>query len=105
FRSDPAEPLEVDAGLDGDDASRRERLAGLAGEARRLVDVQPDPVAEPVAERLAEPGVLDPGAGRGVRVDPGHAGADRFDPGELRVEAGRIGLRKPFRERPGREGA
>ena len=50
-----AEPArEVDARLDGDDVAGGERVGALGGEPRRLVDLQPEPVAEAVAERARE---------------------------------------------------
>src|SRR5436305_11091559 len=77
---DPAEALEVDARLDGDDVAGRERVARLAREPRRLVHLEPDAVAEPVAELVAEAGVVDPVARGRVRI---HA----RDPGATRLEA------------------
>src|SRR3954470_19062970 len=56
---DAAEPFEVDAGLDRHRVAGMQRVAGLEGEARRLVNRQADPVAEAVAEALAEAGIGD----------------------------------------------
>src|SRR5436190_23975636 len=47
---DPETALEVDPRLDRDHVAGLERVAGLCGQARRLVDVEPQTVAEPVAE-------------------------------------------------------
>ena len=60
---------QVDARLDRHDAARLERL--LARDPRQpgsLVDLQPDPVAEAVAELIAAPGRLDHLAGGGVHL-------------------------------------
>ena len=43
----------VDPGLDGDDVAGGERVVALLRQARGLVDLEPDAVAEPVAEVLA----------------------------------------------------
>src|SRR5205085_1110280 len=50
---DPAEAFKVDAGLDGDDMARRERVGRHGRNPWRLVDVEPDAVARGVHERVA----------------------------------------------------
>ena len=65
---------QVDARLDGDDFAGREHVVGARREARPLVDLEADAVAEPVAEVLAVAGLLDHLAGDRVdvlAVDPG----------------------------------
>src|SRR5918911_4088141 len=57
--ADAAAALEVDARLDGHDVPGSERVRGRVGETRRLVDLDADAVAEPVAERGAEPFARD----------------------------------------------
>ena len=58
----------VDARLDGHDVARRELALRRLGEPRRLVDLEPDAVAEPVAEVLAVAGRVDDLARDGVDV-------------------------------------
>src|SRR6185503_1452181 len=50
---------QVDPRLDGDDFVPRQQVVGAHREARTLVDVEADPVAEPVAEMLAVAGGVD----------------------------------------------
>src|SRR4051794_23530347 len=50
---------QVHARLDGDDVACNQALFGAAGQARPLVDLEPDAVAEPVPEALAVAGVGD----------------------------------------------
>ena len=71
----PTAPGHVDPGLDGDDHARRQRGVALLGQPRPLVDVEPDPVAQPVAEVLGVAGGVDDRAGDGVDLAPGGAGA------------------------------
>ena len=49
----------VDARLDGDDVAGLQRALAAGREPRRLVHLEPDAVAEPVAELLALAGRLD----------------------------------------------
>src|SRR6202022_2265362 len=51
---DSAESGSVDARFDRDDVAGGEHVARLLGQARILVDEEPDPVPEAVAEGLAE---------------------------------------------------
>src|SRR4051794_24931524 len=81
---DAADPREVDPGLDRHDGASRERVVLLASKARRLVDLEPDPVAQAVQERIAVPGPLDHVAARGVDGGPGDTGLHRVDAGLLR---------------------
>src|SRR6476620_3944152 len=74
----PELPRQVDARLDGDDFSRREEVVGALREARALVHLEPDPVAEGVPESLAVAGLVDDLAGGGVGVLPFDPGADRL---------------------------
>src|SRR5215207_2043856 len=102
---DPAQPAQVDAGLDGDDVPAREHVAGLRREPRRLVDEQADAVPEPVAERLAEPLPVDP-----TPRDPVHVLALFTDAygGErllLRRQADLVRARELVGKRPCRERA
>src|SRR4051794_5044346 len=78
--------LEVDARLDGDDVARDERVGRLSREARRLVDVEAETVAEPVAERALERRRVDHVARERIRLDTGDAGADAVESGLLRGE-------------------
>src|SRR4051794_41816071 len=60
---DPAKALEVDPRFDGHDLALGERVARLAAEAGRPLHPGAEAVAEPVAEELAEGGLLDYPAG------------------------------------------
>src|SRR6058998_3964027 len=71
---DAAETLQVNARLDRDDVAGDELVRGFRAEARGLVDVETDAVAEPVAEGLAETSLFDHPTGRGVGVDAAHSG-------------------------------
>ena len=51
---DAAQRSDDRAGLDRDDVTRDQRLAAAPAEARRLVDLKPDAVAEAVVEALAQ---------------------------------------------------
>ena len=57
---------QVDARLDRHHFPRRQGVLGALREARPLVDLEPDPVAEAVAEAVAVAGGLDQLAGGGV---------------------------------------
>src|SRR3954468_11472050 len=63
----------VDARLDGHDVAGGERGLALLGEPRPLVDLQPDPVAEAVAEVLGVAGGVDDRARDGVDLAAGRA--------------------------------
>ena len=92
-----AEPGQVDPGLDRDDVARLERVGRLGREPRRLVHGEPDPVAEAVAEVLAEAGGRDLVARERVGLDAGHAGPDARARLLLRREADVVGLDEPRR--------
>src|SRR3954465_8532082 len=77
---DPAEALEVDVRLAGGDVAGRERVSGLAREARGLVHLEPDPVAQAVAELLAEARGLDLLSRSSVGVDARDARTDSLEP-------------------------
>src|SRR3954463_16544067 len=83
---DPEAALEVDAGLDGDDVARRERVGALRREPRRLVDVEAEAVPETVAERAREVAALDDVPRGRVDLHTALAGADRVEPRLLRRE-------------------
>ena len=65
--------------------------------------LEPDPVAEPVAVRLAEPRGLDPDARRRVDVAAVRAGAHGGEAGELRLGDERVGLGELRGQLAGRE--
>src|SRR5207244_4185260 len=48
--SDPADALEIDARFHRDDVAGTERVGGLLRHSRRLVDLDPEPVAQTVAD-------------------------------------------------------
>src|SRR5262245_32177622 len=98
---DPAEALQVDTRLDCDDVAHGERVGRLEREARRLVHLEPDAVAEAVAELPAEAGGLDLVARGGVCIDAGHAGTDGFEAPELALETRRVGAPQLVGKRPG----
>ena len=70
-----------------------------------LVDVEPDAVAEPVAELLAPAGRRDHVARGRVGVAAADARAVRVEARELRLEADVVGARELVRELAGRERA
>src|SRR3954451_734973 len=53
---------DVDPRLDGDDVACGKRVGAELREARALVDLEADPVPEPVAEVLGVAGLVDDGA-------------------------------------------
>ena len=55
----PSSPGQVDAGLDRHHLAGLQGVLGAAAEPRRLVDLEADAVAEPVAEALAVAGFVD----------------------------------------------
>ncbi len=55
----PKLPGHVDARLDRDDLVGLEHVVGALGQARRLVDLEPDAVTETVAEVVAVPSLAD----------------------------------------------
>src|SRR5206468_11722337 len=59
-------PGKVDPGLDGDRRACVQATRGRGPEERRLVDLEADPVAQAVPERLPVAGVGDDGPGRPV---------------------------------------
>src|SRR3954452_901275 len=80
----PAQALEVDPRLDGHDLALGERVARLAAEARRLMHLETEAVPQPVAELLAEAGLLDHLARAQVGVDSADARANCVERGQLR---------------------
>ncbi len=68
------------------------------------MDIEAEAVAEPVAERSCERAALDDVARRRVCVDAGHAGPDRFEPGQLRGEHDVVRLPQLAVELAGGEG-
>src|SRR4029079_11576297 len=112
-----AEPVPIEAGLERDHVTRHE-LVARPREARRLVHVEADAVAEPVVEALPEDGALRPREAR--RISEGLVDAADLPP-ELRpvrsrsdelsdeverlagvlVPADELRVRRPDRERPG----
>ena len=69
---------DVDAGLDRDDVAGAEHVVGALAEARRLVDLEADAVAEAVAELVAVAAVADDRPRDLVGGGSRHAGADRL---------------------------
>src|SRR5207247_1148279 len=68
-------PGDVHARLDGDDGAGLERRLVALGQARLLVDLQPDAVAEAVAELVAVAGLVDDRPRHRVDLPPGAPGA------------------------------
>ena len=69
----------VDPRLDRHHLAGLEHVLGAVRDARRLVDLEADTVAEPVAEALAVAGLLDDLAGDGVDRLTALAGRDRLE--------------------------
>ena len=67
----PTAPGHVDPGLDRDDHAGGQRGLALLGQPRPLVDVEPDAVAQPVAEVLGVAGGVDDRARDGVDLAAG----------------------------------
>ena len=77
-----AEPLRhVDAGLDRHHVAREQLVLGARAEARPLVDLDPDAVADAVAELVAVAGIGDRLARRGVHRRGRPRGCDRVQRG------------------------
>ncbi len=74
FDPHPAVPREVHARLDGDHRVGRQGIGVGLRESRRFVHLEPEPVTERMAERLAEPPRRDRIARQRVGIPPGHAG-------------------------------
>ena len=79
FDADPAPVGQIDPRLDGHDHARLEDGVGPAAKLGGFVDVQAQTVAEAVAKKAAETGLLNDGAGFGVHIASRHAGTDRGD--------------------------
>src|SRR4029453_5720754 len=103
--SHAAAPLEVDAGLTGDDVAWLEHVLGLRSRHRRLVHEQADAVAEPVPELLAEASVLDHAPCRRVGVSARYGRTHRIQSGKLAPQARVVRLGKVARKLAGRERA
>ena len=69
----------------------------------RFVHVDPNPVAEPVPEVLAEAGLVDHRSRRGVRLLGFDAGTRRFQASALRLETDVVGSPELIRKLAGRE--
>src|SRR5256714_12641112 len=91
----PADAGLVDPGPDGEAVPRLQRVAGLLGKTRGLVDEQAHTVAQPVSELVSEPGLLDRIACDAVGIGALHPGTDRVDRGLLRLQADGVGLGDP----------
>src|SRR6476659_151519 len=83
---------QVDAGLDRHHFARRQHVVGAGRETRRLVHLQPDPVAEAVAEALAEPGGGDRLAGNPVKRFAVDSGGNRIERRRLSAADGLVDL-------------
>src|SRR6476619_3680919 len=73
---DPEAAGHVDARLDRDGVAAHEGGLGARGQARRLVDLQPDAVAEAVTELVAVAALLDDAAGDAIQLTGVRARAD-----------------------------
>ena len=90
---DPELARDVDAGLDRDHVAGLEHVLRALAQPRRLVDLEPDAVAEPVAEVVLVAALAD-------HRPRGLVGLLAADPGADRVEAGRLrGARRARRPR------
>src|SRR5271165_1796277 len=67
---DPEPARQVDAGLDGHDVADYQRVGGAPRQVRRLVDLQADPMTEPVAEALPIPAFVDDRPRNTVNLGP-----------------------------------
>src|SRR3954469_6851484 len=81
---------QVDAGLDRHHFAGLEHVLGALRDARLLVDLDADPVAEPVAEALAVTGGGDPLTGDAVDVLGLDAGRNGLERGFLRLVHGLV---------------
>ena len=88
----PAATRQVDPGLDRDHVAGLQPGLGGPREPRRLVDIEPDAVAEAVAEVIAMPGGGDQVAGDRVDLAALETRPDRRERRLLRVQHGRIEL-------------
>ena len=80
----PKRARQIHPRLDRHHVAGIERLLGALGEARRLVDLEPHPVPQPVAELVAVAGRHDRVARRRRRPRvPGRPGADRVEGADL----------------------
>src|SRR3954447_2756659 len=76
----------IDPRLDRDDVARLQRVLPLLGEPRPLVDLEPDPVSEAVAEVLGVARVVDDRARDRVDLPAGRARPHRGEGGLLRAQ-------------------
>ena len=88
---DTSEPRKVNARLAADDVAGLERLGRLCPHGRRLVHLEPDPVAQSMAELLAPAGGHDHIARGCIDLATACAGRKGREPGELRLEADVVG--------------
>src|SRR5439155_598631 len=72
--ANPAQPLEVDPGLDRDHRPFGQRTVAPRPKPRRLVDLQPDAVARSMSIPVAVAGLRDPSGGRDGSRGPGGSG-------------------------------
>src|SRR5205823_12829609 len=98
-------PGEVDPRLNGDDVAGLERRLVALGQARLLVNLEPDPVAEAVAELVAVAGLLDHRPRDRVDLPSSRPGAHRVQAGLLgaldeRVDLARLPVELPRGDRP-----
>src|SRR5262245_36740529 len=75
--TDPAQPGQVDARLDGADVAGFQHAPRLLGQARILLDEEAHPVPEAVPERRSIAGGLDPVARGGIDTRSGRAWTNR----------------------------
>src|SRR5580765_151710 len=102
---DTAHAREVDPGLNRHHGAGRQRIVLLAAEARRLVDLEADPVPEAVHERVAVARALDHVAADGVHRLAGDTGLHGVDarllglPDDV-MDRAELGRGRPERDRP-----
>ena len=83
FDTDASPVGQVDARFDSEDHAVRELVFRCLSDAGQLVHLQPESVAESVAEVLAVAGLTDHGVGQHVRLLAGHPLFDEFGRGLL----------------------
>ena len=88
----PKRAVEVDARLDRDDVAGHEDVGRLGREARSLVHVEAETMAEAVPHRAGERALVDHAARERVGVDAGETGADAVERGLLCEQHGLVDL-------------